>query len=250
MVQSGGDEADWGLRDALGQRKTTTMQRRNLLIGMGSLAAGGAATIGTGAFTSVTANRSIEVDTADDSDAFLGIEADDTSNADEYVDASGGTVSLDFTNTNNSGYQGGGSGINANGTTVFDDLLNVTNQGTQTVIVGHRQSFQPQKGALYHEDYEDEPITRVGDAVEEFDTIAPDAISEPDNNITNLDTAKLRNLPVLEPGDTLEDIGFFVTPGTNPADDFIDGTITFLAGAEPTDLGTIGYKDDGSLEIE
>ena len=212
------------------------MQRRNLLIGMGSLAAGGAATIGTGAFTSVTANRSIAVDTADDSDAFLTIEADNTSNANEYVNTSDGTVSLDFTNTNNSGYVGGGSGINANSTTVFDDLLNVTNQGTQTVIVGHRQSFQPQKGALYHEDYEDAAITRVGDVPGEFDEVSS-SIGTPDNNITNLDNSSLKNLPVLSPGETLEDIGFFVTPGTDPAEAFIDGTITFVAGGEPSDIG-------------
>jgi hypothetical protein len=211
------------------------MQRRKFLVGMGSLAAGGAAAMGTGAFTSVTANRGIEVDTADDSDAFLAIEADNTENADEYVNTNGGTISLDFTNTNNSGYPGGGSGVNANGVTVFDDLLNITNQGTQTVIVGHRQSFAPQKGALYHEDYEDGAITRVGDVPGEFDEVSN--IGAPDNNITNLDTASLKNLPVLGPGETLEDIGFFVTPEANPAEDFIDGTVTFLAGGEPSDIG-------------
>jgi len=119
---------------------------------------------------------------------------------------------------------------------VFDDLLNVENQGTQAVIVGHRQNFGPQKGALYHEDYEDGSITRVGDVPGEFDEV-PSSIGSPDNNITNLDTASLKNLAVLEPGDVLEDIGFFVTPGTNPATDFIDGQITFTAGAEPSNIG-------------
>lgn len=198
---------------------------------MGSLAAGGAAAMGTGAFTSVSANRSIDVTTADDNNALLAIEADDTPNATEYVDTSGGTVSLDFTNTDS-----GGSGVNQNAVTVFDDLLNVTNQGTQAVIVGHRQNFAPQQGALYHEDYEDGAITRVGDVPGEFDEV-DSSIGNPDNNITNVDNASLKNLAVLYPGDTLEDIGFFVTPGTDPAQDFIDGTITFLAGAEPSDIG-------------
>jgi hypothetical protein len=211
------------------------MDRRKFLIGAGSLAAGSAAAVGTGAFTSVSASRGIEVDTADDADALLAIEADNTENANEYVNTSGGTVSLDFTNTNNSGYPGGGSGVNANSVTVFDDLLNITNQGTQAVIVGHRQSFAPQLGALYHEDYEDGAITRVGDVPGEFDEVS--SIGTPDNNITNLDTASLKNLPVLGPGDTLEDIGFYVTPEADPAEDYIDGTITFLAGAEPSDIG-------------
>jgi hypothetical protein len=212
------------------------MERRKFIIGAGSLAAGGAAALGSGAFTSVSANRGIQVDTADDADAFLAIEADNTENANEYVDTDDGTISLDFTNTNNSGYPGGGSGVNKNATTVFDDLLNITNQGTQTVIVGHRQNFAPQKGALYHEDYEDGAITRVGDVPGEFDEVSS-SIGKPDNNITNLDTSSLKNLPVLTPGETLEDIGFFVTPGTDPAEAFIDGTITFLAGGEPSDIG-------------
>jgi hypothetical protein len=210
--------------------------RRKFLAGIGALASGSAAAVGTGAFTSVSANRSIAVDTAGDNNAFLAIEADNTENANEYVDTSGGAVSLDFTNTNNSGYPGGGSGVNENATTVFDDLLNITNQGTQTVIVGHRQSFAPQKGALYHEDYEDGAITRVGDVPGEFDEVSS-SIGDPSNNITNLDTSSLKNLPVLAPGETLEDIGFYVTPGTNPATDFIDGTITFFAGGEPSDIG-------------
>jgi hypothetical protein len=205
------------------------MQRRKYLAALGSLAAGGAAIGGTGAFTSVSADRGIEVDTADDADAFLKITADSGPNASEYVNVNNGIVSLDFTNTNNSGYSGGGSGVNANSTTVFDDLLNITNQGTQTVIVGHQQSFAPQKGALYHEDYEDGAIDRVGDVYSGYGT--------PDNNGTNVDTIATKNLPVLGPGETLEDIGFFVTPGTDPAEAFIDGTITFLAGAEPSDIG-------------
>lgn len=212
------------------------MRRRKLLVGAGSLAVGGAAVLGSGAFTSVSAERGIEVDTAGDADAFLTIEPDNTPNASEYVNTSGGTVSLDFTNTNNSGYPGGGNGVNQNAVTVFDDLLNVKNQGTQTVIVGHRQDFAQQKGALYHEDYEDGDITRVGDVPGEFDEVSS-SIGDPDNNITNLDTASLKNLAVLHPGETLEDIGFFVTPGTNPSQDFIDGTITFAAGAEPSDIG-------------
>ena len=200
---------------------------------MGSLAAGGAAATGTGAFTSVSADRTITVQTAKDSNAFLKISAEDTPNGNEYVDTQDGMVSLDFTSTDS---PDNGSGVNPDATTIFDDLLKVKNQGPHTVIVGHRQSFPPQKGALYHEDYEDSTITRVGDVPSKFDEVN-DSIGKPDNNITNLDSSALKNLPVLDPGDTLEDIGFFVTPGTDPAEDFIDGTITFAAGTEPSDIG-------------
>jgi hypothetical protein len=206
------------------------MQRRKFIAAIGSVAAGAAAVTGTGAFTSVTAERSIEVNVADDSAAFLRVVAGDTPNADEYVDTSDGTISLDFTSA------GAATGANQNATTVFDDLLNIENQGTQPVIVGHRQDFAPQEGALYHEDYEDSTITRVGDVPGEFEEVDGD-IGDPDNNITNLDTASLKNLPVLEVGDVLEDVGFFITPGADPAEDFIDGNITFAAGAEPSDIG-------------
>jgi len=51
------------------------MQRRNLLIGMGSLAAGGAAAMGTGAFTSAVIPRTADVSVANDSNAFIQLEA-------------------------------------------------------------------------------------------------------------------------------------------------------------------------------
>jgi hypothetical protein len=43
---------------------------------------------------------------------------------------------------------------------------------------------------------------------------------------------------VLGPGETLDAVGFFVTPdgGNSPGSSFIDGTITITAGAEPADL--------------
>lgn len=205
------------------------MQRRKFIAGVGSLAAGAAAVTGTGAFTSVSASRGIAVDTSGDADAFLSIEAESGSNASEYVDTtSDNTVELDLTNTNNSGYGGGGSGVNKNATTVFDDLLKITNQGTQTVIVGHQQSFQPQKGALYHEDHS---VTRVGNSND-----YPDIGATPDNYGTNIDTIKLKNLVALSPGETLNNVGFFVTPQASASETFIDSTITLVAGAEPEDL--------------
>jgi hypothetical protein len=95
MVQSGGDEADWGLVDALAQRKTTTMQRRNLLIGMGSLAAGGAATIGTGAVSLVTTDRDVTVATTGDDSAYLGMVPDS-----EYATLNSGELALTFDKLN------------------------------------------------------------------------------------------------------------------------------------------------------
>jgi hypothetical protein len=102
---------------------------------MGSLAAGSAATIGTGAFTSVTADRSVNVEVAGDKQAYLGIQAVNTSPNSKYVEKSDGTVSLDFSGTDGDGspLNSGADGFNSNATTQIDNLLAVKNQGTQEV---------------------------------------------------------------------------------------------------------------------
>jgi hypothetical protein len=111
------------------------MQRRNLLIGMGSLAAGGAATIGTGAFTSVTANRDLSVEVADDADALLSIDDIDKSPNSAYVDTSGNGVSISITTDTDNDGTDEGAGLNNNALTKIQDLLRVENQGTQDVYV-------------------------------------------------------------------------------------------------------------------
>jgi len=104
------------------------MQRRNLLIGMGSLAAGGAATIGTGAFTSVRAERSINVSTAGDVDAYLGLDASTS----VYAEQISGQLELQFDGSN-SGQNG--DGLNANADTLFTDVFRIENNGTNDIRV-------------------------------------------------------------------------------------------------------------------
>ena len=52
------------------------MNRRKFTIGIGSLAAGSAAAIGTGAFTSVEADRGVEIDVVGDAKAFVSLDGD------------------------------------------------------------------------------------------------------------------------------------------------------------------------------
>ncbi|WP_141212243.1 DUF1102 domain-containing protein [Halorubrum ezzemoulense] len=105
--------------------------RRKFITGLGALAAGSAAAVGTGAFTSVEATRSVEVNVTGDADAYLGLKAADHPNGDAYVDDSGDTVAIDITETTNDDNETLGSGLNPNATTVIENLLVVTNQGTQ-----------------------------------------------------------------------------------------------------------------------
>jgi len=58
----------------------TTMQRRKLLLGLGTTA-GGAGAVGSGAFTSVNAQRDVAVRVADDSDALLSLQPGSSENA-------------------------------------------------------------------------------------------------------------------------------------------------------------------------
>jgi len=88
---------------------------------------------GTGAFTQVEAERQVDVAVADDSDAFLGITAIDES----YTDTNSGNagqnvVTVDLTGAN-SGPDPTGDGINDDAVTTIDGVINITNQGTQTV---------------------------------------------------------------------------------------------------------------------
>jgi hypothetical protein len=107
------------------------MRRRNLLIGIGVLSAGGAAAFGTEAFTSVEAERDVDVAVAGDASAYLAIQPADSANADAYVDDGGDTVAIDLDGDGKDGVEG----VNQNARTEVDGLLTVTNRGTQPVAV-------------------------------------------------------------------------------------------------------------------
>lgn len=99
---------------------------------MGALGGGSAIVTGTGAFTSVEADRDVSVQVADDTDAFLRMAAAGEGN-DEYVTTNGGELGIDLTSSNPT--EAGGQGVNANATTVIADLFEIQNQGTQTIDV-------------------------------------------------------------------------------------------------------------------
>jgi hypothetical protein len=112
------------------------MERRKFLLGAGSAAVGTSAVVGSGAFTSVSAERTIDVSVAGDDSAFLAVEPADTPNGDAYAEQTGDTVELNFDGTADftdvSG-TGGGSGINDRALVEFANVLTITNQGTQDV---------------------------------------------------------------------------------------------------------------------
>ena len=100
--------------------------RRSVLIGLGGLVAGGGALLGTGAFTTVEAERTVNVQTAGDASAFLGLTP--ARDGDEFVSETDGTIQIDLDGTD-----ADADGLNQNAKTTFRNLVTVSNNGTQEV---------------------------------------------------------------------------------------------------------------------
>ncbi len=83
----------------------------------------------TGAFTSVSAERSVSVAVADDDEAFLSLEPSDGSNG-VYAAQTDGTLELRFDGTGTLA-----SGLNPDATTYVDGVFVVTNRGTNDVTL-------------------------------------------------------------------------------------------------------------------
>jgi len=110
-----------------------SMNRRNVLVGLGAIVASGGAALGTGAFSSVEANRDVTIETSADDGALLEIRGHPNygGTASDYV--TNGTAGSGTTNTTAISIgEGASSGVNENALTEFAGLLEVVNQGTQT----------------------------------------------------------------------------------------------------------------------
>lgn len=81
----------------------------------------------SGAFTTVTAERTANIETSGDSSALLALEANQSSPNGNYV--SDDDLTITFQNDSES------AGLNRNATSTFDHMFNVTNNGEQTVTV-------------------------------------------------------------------------------------------------------------------
>jgi hypothetical protein len=96
------------------------MDRRKFLIGMGSLAAGSAAAVGTGAFASVEADRTVNVNVVGDDRAYLGLSPESP-----YAEYNGDwQLKLDFAENGE-----GGEGVNKDAVSTFDGVFKITNNG-------------------------------------------------------------------------------------------------------------------------
>lgn len=135
------------------------MKRRQLLAGLGAAAAGSAA-IGTGAFTSATANRSVSVSVADENKAYLALspagDDDENSTFVSQDNTANNELSVDINDA--TGTQDNGDGVGLDSVYTFDSVFQVENQGTQEVDVSigtlEDEDFDPDASGLTVEFYD------------------------------------------------------------------------------------------------
>jgi hypothetical protein len=75
------------------------MDRRKFLVGLGSLAAGGAAASGTGAFTAATMDRNANLTVQNDGDALIALKPGNADGAGERVRYNDGRLYIDFSSS-------------------------------------------------------------------------------------------------------------------------------------------------------
>lgn len=113
------------------------MKRRRFVVGLGGLAAGSSALLGTGAFTSVTSTRGVDVQVVNEgSDAYLKMVPSSDPNGVFAKNTAGGyqgELQLDFDGEIPD--EDAGSGLGTDSVYDFDSVFEVTNQGTQTVYL-------------------------------------------------------------------------------------------------------------------
>ena len=110
-----------------------TMQRRKFIIGMGALASGTAAAVGSGAFSQITAERDFDLEIVTDDDAYLALEPgsgiedmeEESAQDNDYVYTTGDADFVAFDVT----------ALNSAADTVIENALEITNQSDRTQYV-------------------------------------------------------------------------------------------------------------------
>jgi hypothetical protein len=132
--------------------------------------------MGTGAFSSVEAERSVSVEVADDNNAYLGLAAE----RDDIIsdDGSDGQLSIDLGSQTTSK---GGEGFNEDAVTEIEGVFKITNQGTQEVGAGFLddESDFAQNRNVTGEKVPIDGVTLTVQGAETFDSSAEGAVLSP-----------------------------------------------------------------------
>ena len=133
------------------------MRRRTVLTSLGVLAAGGA--VGSGAFTTAEAERTVDVAIADEDEALLALEPE----SDFAIPTQDWErIRLDFDQSVNFDPGPDGEGLSSASEYAFDGVFRVSNQGTQTLYL--ESEFEEVEGsegvevAFYVDTNDDTPL--------------------------------------------------------------------------------------------
>ncbi|MEF8900808.1 MAG: hypothetical protein V5A25_06270 [Halovenus sp.] len=195
------------------------MDRRKFLIGAGSLAAGGAAALGSGAFTRVEAQRAVSIEVATDENAYLGLKPLNTPNSNNFVELDElGHLAIDIGEHSDAAEAGAdvtepALGVNSDSFTYFDGMFEVCNQGKADAKISYTLPEAPDERA-----YDDDFIAPD----EDYDQRVVQFYYEGDTD--NDDSTSGRIL--IEPGDPLPlPLGECVTIGVRTVTKGVDATV-------------------------
>lgn len=143
----------------------------------------------TGAFTTVQAERTATLATADDADALLGLAPNASHPNGAYAASDGGELTIDVSDQGN-GFDG--QGVNENAITELDHVFDITNQGTQEVRVWINSS---QDGITFYDSSDGSSIHDAANGVDrspgehvsvgiQIDLINNDVVLDSDITIT------------------------------------------------------------------
>lgn len=146
------------------------VSRRQTVLGLGGLLAGGGALVSTGAFDTVQAERAVSLETASDENALLSLESLD----EEVVDPDAELIEFE---------------IPGRSSVTYEDLVLVTNRGTQTVtslrfefvVEGAEQSDEEVEEALRIVSNDDGDLVEI-DAVDDRNLIAESDAGDADDD--------------------------------------------------------------------
>jgi len=144
------------------------LNRRNTLIGLGTIVAGGGAALGTGAFSSVEADRNVNISTEGDANALLGFDIDN-----ETLSGDDGEI-IEFSFEDD---------LNLNAVTRFESFV-ITNNGSEEIevsvesengsgTVGFTDDAEGEEdaGMYFEEGSFTSPLTLEGGGDETFDVV-------------------------------------------------------------------------------
>jgi hypothetical protein len=128
------------------------MKRRKFLLGVGSTAVAGSALIGSGAFSEVRAQRQVTIEVAEDPNAYLGMndcigrDGEPTNNSSFAEIDEDGHLAVDMGPSGS-----GGTGVNSDSTSWFDNVFQICNQGKECVglWIDEKRGEDPERVTFY-----------------------------------------------------------------------------------------------------